>query len=765
MSPPHEVSRPGDENTTEATSKPTPRTGCQDTPSRYSFWQLLDILGHFDDFPQCQVSVCWERPDRAAGSRPIPFAAQLSAAEDAPQFVERLVAETENTVNVWFGLNMIDSSVTSGRGTAKDVTRLAALPADIDVKPGACPDLATAHGVVDDLSVVLDERPAAIIYSGHGLQPIWLVDRESAQKLNNADSQKLGNRFGRLVADIGRLRGFKLDKVSDLARVLRVPDTMNVKDPVKPVPTWCAADSGTALTVEQISAALDDYALPEIDSDAAHTGAVISAPEGWTFGDTDCPYVVGMVVPWGEKSDEPSGGRHQWAMNRAVRLAAAHRLGCITESGLQASLEHLARCLEHWCDRVGNPRNLQPEEIDSAYRWAVEKVATFTDEQTAEQLGNHQHAEQLEDINRAETGLYTDVAGLLDGGLPEAPRPQILQRTDGVPLFYPGEVNNLFGDPETGKTWVGLAACAEVLWSGGRVLVADLDHNGASAIVSRLLLLGAPKEAVSDPDRFRHCAPTDKAQVLQVVADCVQWKSDVVLLDSIGELLPLFGASSDSGDDFTRVHNTVLQPLAATGATVVVVDHLAKNRDSRDIGPGGTMAKRRTVGGLSLRVVCERPYTKTDGGASRLLVNKDRHGGVRDHCPPPRRRDNNEQMAGTFVLVGCDQPTWRINPGTDPTSTEEEFRPTALMEKASRAIEAHSGEFTRDKTARETGGKKASTLLAIDLLVSEGFVSKSSDRYPKLTSVRPYRQSDDPQPDDLHLAERLRHHTDDADGG
>jgi hypothetical protein len=89
--------------------------------------------------------------------------------------------------------------------------------------------------------------------------------------------------------------------------------------------------------------------------------------------------------------------------------------------------------------------------------------------------------------------LYTDVAAMLDDTLPEPPRPEVLMRTDGVPLFYRGEVNVLFGDPEHGKTWVALAACAQVLEAGGHVLVADLDHNGAAAIVSRLRCWERPR--------------------------------------------------------------------------------------------------------------------------------------------------------------------------------------------------------------------------------------------------------------------------------
>lgn len=115
--------------------------------------------------------------------------------------------------------------------------------------------------------------PKAIICSGHGLQPIWPVDRESSEIRSNPESQKLARRFGRLVTDIGNKRGVALDNVSDLARVLRVPGTMNVKHPDRPVPTWCEADTGTALTVEDFAQALDDYGLTELQSDAGvHRG-------------------------------------------------------------------------------------------------------------------------------------------------------------------------------------------------------------------------------------------------------------------------------------------------------------------------------------------------------------------------------------------------------------------------------------------------------------------------------------------------------------
>jgi hypothetical protein len=139
-----------------------------------------------------------------------------------------------------------------------------------------------------------------------------------------------------------------------------------------------------------------------------------------------------------------------------------------------------------------------------------------------------------------------------------------------------------------------------------------------------------------------------------MVADCAAWSADVVVVDSTGELLPMFGANSDNADDFTKVHNRVLQPLAKTGAAVLLVDHLAKGRNSRQLGQGGSIAKRRTVGGLSLRVVRERPFTRNGGGSALLWVNKDRHGGVRQYCAVvrPASKDRDE-LAGRNVRPRC----------------------------------------------------------------------------------------------------------------
>jgi hypothetical protein len=243
--------------------------------------------------------------------------------------------------------------------------------------------------------------------------------------------------------------------------------------------------------------------------------------------------------------------------------------------------------------------------------------------------------------------LWTDVASVLDGDGFTAPAPTILRRTDGNGVFYTAQANVVVGDPESGKTWIASAAVVESLCLGGRAVVLDLDHNGPHSTISRLLDMGAPESALRDPTRFRYTEPEDGAHLVAAVRDAVKWEPDVVVLDSLGEVIPLFGGSSNSPDDFTRVHALVIKPLTMAGACVIIIDHLAKNAESRAMGATGTAAKKRAVGGVMLRVTVADAFTPGRGGAAHLAIAKDRHGGLRAVSPT----GDKEPLAGTFRLV------------------------------------------------------------------------------------------------------------------
>lgn len=256
--------------------------------------------------------------------------------------------------------------------------------------------------------------------------------------------------------------------------------------------------------------------------------------------------------------------------------------------------------------------------------------------------------------------LYADVASLLAGDDLEPPMPNVLRRSDGISLFYSACVNVLFGDPESGKTWVALAALVEILCGGGCGVFIDLDHNGLQAVICRLIDLGAPQDALTDLRRFRYVEPEDKLHLYEVVADLQAWRPAVVVLDSVGELLPLMGLSSNSPDDFTVANTKVLKPLAKADAAVLAIDHLPKGGETRAQGQSGTAAKRRTIDGVSLRVEVNEQFAPGKEGSCFLNINKDRHGGLRRYADSSTK----EPLARMFILDSSDPSsiTWSIRP-------------------------------------------------------------------------------------------------------
>lgn len=241
---------------------------------------------------------------------------------------------------------------------------------------------------------------------------------------------------------------------------------------------------------------------------------------------------------------------------------------------------------------------------------------------------------------------YVNVGDILERGDIRPPAPTVGKRSDGIGLFYRGQVNLVFGDPESGKTLLAQCAAADELSMDNPALIIDLDHNGAGATIARLISMGVDESVLRNPELFRYCQPEDSEHLSVVVQEAIAWGPSIVLLDSLGELLPMFGASSNSPDDFTRVHSAVIKPLTKSGAAIILIDHLPKNRDSQQFGSTGTTAKKRAIGGTSLRVTIQEPFRPGIGGRAQVTLNKDRHGGLRAACPTEDR----EPIAATFKL-------------------------------------------------------------------------------------------------------------------
>lgn len=130
------------------------------------------------------------------------------------------------SANVYFGLHPVHRRRPAGeRGRIEDVAAINCLFAEFDSK-----DFGSKDAIREHLEARAALWPSVIVDSGGGWHCYWLLDEPHILR-DEADRKDAGELQSRFVLGIGGDGGAK-----DLARVLRLPGTLNAKyDPPRPV--------------------------------------------------------------------------------------------------------------------------------------------------------------------------------------------------------------------------------------------------------------------------------------------------------------------------------------------------------------------------------------------------------------------------------------------------------------------------------------------------------------------------------------------------
>ncbi|MGK2880441.1 MAG: hypothetical protein ACSLE6_06470 [Mycobacterium sp.] len=182
------------------------------------FAELLDVLG---STPDEYIAVC-----HRVGTGP--FHTAIDSPANASHYVGTLPPEAD----VFFSVNPVRGPARSnrGRGSAADVTRLAALVVDLDAKANGCGSIAVAEDIITDVAALIGEYPSVVVRSGYGLHGYWPVeDGQISDDFTTGHATAMLRRWGRLVRVVASNRNANVDSVFDLSRVLRVPGTANHK--------------------------------------------------------------------------------------------------------------------------------------------------------------------------------------------------------------------------------------------------------------------------------------------------------------------------------------------------------------------------------------------------------------------------------------------------------------------------------------------------------------------------------------------------------
>lgn len=136
--------------------------------------------------------------------------------------------------NTFFGVGLRKKALKNGfRGSEKDILCVTTLYADIDIKGNAHAQTSLPSSTDEAIDFLhgLKVKPSIIVNSGNGIHGYWLLDKPFI--IETEDDRKhilsIFKCFGRYVNSEAKERGWKIDSVYDLARILRVPGTINHK--------------------------------------------------------------------------------------------------------------------------------------------------------------------------------------------------------------------------------------------------------------------------------------------------------------------------------------------------------------------------------------------------------------------------------------------------------------------------------------------------------------------------------------------------------
>lgn len=147
--------------------------------------------------------------------------------------------------------------------------------------------------------------------------------------------------------------------------------------------------------------------------------------------------------------------------------------------------------------------------------------------------------------------------------------------------------------------------------------------------ISRLRLLGVPDGVIGE--RFRYVSP-EGPLTAATVAELAELRASLAVVDGYNEALALHGCDIMKPDGIADFRALVVKPLTATGAAVVVLDHVVKDTDRNGGGYAlGSVHKVNAVNGAVFLMESQEAFGKGRRGAARLYVTKDRPGHLRAH--------------------------------------------------------------------------------------------------------------------------------------
>jgi len=235
---------------------------------------------------------------------------------------------------------------------------------------------------------------------------------------------------------------------------------------------------------------------------------------------------------------------------------------------------------------------------------------------------------------------------------------------------------------------------------------------------------------------------------------------DVVIIDGMGESLSRNGLSEDKADDILRWFDLLPRPIAETGAAVLMIDHVAKDPEQRGRWARGSGAKLGAIDGATYQVKLSHAFSRKRAGSFRLVIAKDRPGGVGAIGETAAIVTIEPHGDGERVML-------RLDPDNASTVATDPHKPTNVMAQVWHAIDAALVPPGPKALEALVGSARPQTVRsALAHLIAEGYVTESIRRPKTLRVARPYHGATtraDPATEELEAPAQLFEYVDEPE--
>lgn len=643
--------------------------------------------------------------------------------------------------DTWMGVATRRERLSSGRGTEEHCAEIPAVTVDIDIlgpthdNTDLPPDMAAARQLLASFPL----QPTATIATGGGLQAWWTF----VEPMDAAQFRPWLEAWGNTWMELGRRRGWHVDNTFDIARIMRIPGTLNHKIEGHPRPVVLEQNTTARYNpsdleqhflepvVELQERAKRENVLPihkgrpGDDFNARHTTSELLGLNDWTLARSS-----GNEEQWvrpGKSKRQGTGATVYkddghvtiWSSTPGLPVRRPmDAMGLFTHLYHRGVFADAARDLKR--------RGYGTPEVQVTMGPAPDDAEAPLEEPATPLQAAIKAEEQRQTLtDRMRSRLYRLDTGSFN--IPEA-KPLI----DGV--INEATLSVVYGAPKSAKSFLMLDQALHIAtgidWMGhttqkGPVLY--LLGEGVGGVNKRAMAWLAHHELAAAPN-FHLLADTVRLledvelNALLGLIDEQPAKPIAIYIDTLARAMT--GGEENDASSMGKLVHAADMIRNHTGATVTFVHHSGKD------------ATKGSRGSTALLGALDTEFRVTKEGSKVVMTNT-----AQRDLEPLDDQEFEMVPAGKSIVA-----VWKCSSSPAPDAKDVEGRPAHLMARLSAFLEAcHPLAIKQVKLVEQMSVRKAKVVDALGYLQTEGYIRRDVEPNAKggapsyvYTHVAPY---------------------------